>query len=70
MTKKTTSKTTTETEQVATPVIVESATIAVEKKSRKPKAVKATAATESSSPVVESTDPVTVTVPSSYSTTR
>ena len=62
MTKKTTSKTTTETEQVATPVIVESATIAVEKKSRKPKAVKATAATESSSPVVESTDPVTVTV--------
>jgi len=62
MTKKTTSKTTTETEQVATPVIVESAAPAVEKKSRKPKAVKAAAAVESSSPVVESAEPVVVAV--------
>jgi len=62
MTKKTTSKTTTETEQVATPVIVESAAPALEKKSRKPKAVKAAAAVESSSPVVESAEPVVVAV--------
>jgi chromatin remodeling complex protein RSC6 len=60
MTKKTTSKTTTETEQVATPVIVESAAPAVEKKSRKPKAVKADTVVESSSTVVE---PVSVPVP-------
>ena len=62
MTKKTTSKTTTETEQVATPVIVESVAPAVEKKSRKPKAVKASTAVESSSPVVESAEPVVVAV--------
>ena len=64
MTKKTTSKTTTETEQVATPVIVESAAPAVEKKSRKPKAVKATSApaVESSAPVVDSAEPLVVAV--------
>jgi chromatin remodeling complex protein RSC6 len=56
MTKKTTSKTTTETEQVATPVIVESAAPAVEKKARKPKAAKAEA------PVVETPSPVVETV--------
>jgi len=60
MTKKTTSKTTIETEQVATPVIVESVAPAVEKKSRKPKAVKAATSVESSSPVVESAEPVVV----------
>ena len=52
MPKKTTSKTATETEQVVapTPVVVESAAPAVEKKARKPKAPKA----EVSAPVVES----------------
>ena len=52
MPKKTTSKTATETEQVAapTPVVVESAAPAVEKKARKPKAPKS----EASAPVVES----------------
>jgi len=52
MPKKTTSKTATETEQVAapTPVVVESAAPAVEKKARKPKAPKA----DASAPVVES----------------
>ena len=61
MPKKTTSKTATETEQVATPVIIESAAPAVEKKARKPKAVKAEApatVVESATPAVESADAV------------
>jgi upstream activation factor subunit UAF30 len=63
MPKKTTSKTATETEQVATPVIIESAAPAVEKKARKPKAVKADApapatVVESATPAVESADAV------------
>ena len=62
MPKKTTSKTA-ETEQVTTPVIVESAASAVEKKARKPKAVKAEApVSETPAPapahVVESADAV------------
>jgi upstream activation factor subunit UAF30 len=58
MPKKTTSKTA-ETEQVATPVIVESAAPAVEKKARKPKAAKAEApVSETPAPVVESADAV------------
>ncbi len=60
MPKKTTSKTA-ETEQVATPVIVESAAPAVEKKARKPKAVKAEApatVVDAAAPAVESADAV------------
>jgi upstream activation factor subunit UAF30 len=58
MPKKTTSKTA-ETEQVATPVIVESAAPAVEKKARKPKAAKPDApVVETSAPVVDSADAV------------
>ena len=57
MPKKTTSKTA-ETEQVATPVIVESAAPAVEKKARKPKAAKAEAPVVEQvvAPVTESSD--------------
>jgi len=61
MPKKTTSKTATETEQVATPVIIESAAPAVEKKARKPKAVKAEApatVVDAVAPAVESADAV------------
>jgi len=59
MPKKTVSKTATETEQVAAPSpVVESAASAVEKKSRKPKAVKADSSpvVDVVTPVVESTD--------------
>jgi upstream activation factor subunit UAF30 len=58
MPKKTTSKTTTETEQVAAPVIIESAAPAVEKKARKPKAVKAEAPATVVDSVAPSTEPV------------
>jgi upstream activation factor subunit UAF30 len=49
MPKKTVSKTATETEQVVAPVVVDAAPAAAEKKSRKPKAVKAEAAVETAS---------------------
>jgi upstream activation factor subunit UAF30 len=58
MPKKTTSKTTTETEQVAAPVIIESAAPAVEKKARKPKAVKAEAPATVVDSAAPSTEPV------------
>jgi upstream activation factor subunit UAF30 len=54
MPKKTVSKTATETEQVVAPVVVDAAPAAAEKKSRKPKAVKAEAAVETApAPVVD-----------------
>jgi chromatin remodeling complex protein RSC6 len=59
--KKTTSKSTTETEQVAAPVVIETASVAVEKKTtRKPKAAKAA---DAAAVVATESAPVTETAP-------